>query len=118
MRVNAIGITSSIEKSERLRFVSHLFQEGCVYFPKKETDILVRQLIGFGSEKHDDLVDALVMSLEYALKKKLGKGFATIYSDGSTKFFFNTSQMTIEQKKDYYRRLKEREDRGDFLWYL
>jgi len=113
--VRAEGITTSAEKRERLTYVSHLFQEGHVFFPKKEAELLIRQLTGFGSEKHDDLVDALIISLEYALKHKFGLGGATINRDGSITIFTPFSQKTIEQKKDYYRRLEERNNRGDFL---
>ncbi len=110
--VKAEGIMTSIEKSERLASVSHLFQEGKVYFPKKGAELLIRQLTSFGSEKHDDLADALVISLEYALKNKKDIGLITTYSGKPINFFTPVSQMTIEQKKDYYIYLEDLNKRG------
>lgn len=113
--VYAEGIMTSIEKSERLTSVSHLFQEGKVFFPKKEAELLIKQLTGFGSEKHDDLSDALVISLEYALKHKFGIGGATTDINRKTNFFTPSYQMTMEQKKERYRRLEYLNNRGFFL---
>jgi hypothetical protein len=35
-------------------------KNGAVKFPRKGCEELINQLLGFGVEKHDDLVDALV----------------------------------------------------------
>jgi hypothetical protein len=45
----------------------------------------------------------------------MGIGFATTYSNGTTKFFTPWSEKTIEQKKEYYKRLDDRNARGFFL---
>ncbi len=53
----------SADKRSRLMSVSHLFESGKVLFPQKGAKDLIAQTTGFGVEKHDDLMDALVMAL-------------------------------------------------------
>jgi len=48
------------DKYARLRLASIYIKNGTVKFPKKGCEELIRQLINFGMENHDDLVDALV----------------------------------------------------------
>ncbi len=52
-----------LDKRSRLAIISHLIQEGKILFPKKGAENLIRQLTGFGIEKHDDLADALTIIL-------------------------------------------------------
>lgn len=49
------------DKSERLTLVSPLIRDGKILFPREGCEDLIRQLTGFGSEKHDDLMDALTL---------------------------------------------------------
>ena len=51
------------DKRARLLSVSHLIQNGQVLFPREGSEELVNQLLGFGTEPHDDMVDALVILL-------------------------------------------------------
>lgn len=46
------------DKRSRLALVTHLIEQGKILFPKKGTEELISQLVGFGIEKHDDLADA------------------------------------------------------------
>ncbi len=46
------------DKYARLSAVSPLVQSGKVLFPRQGAEHMIRQLTGFGSEKHDDMVDA------------------------------------------------------------
>lgn len=48
-------------KEDRLNAVSALIQLGKVLFADKGNEELVEQILGFGKEKHDDLVDATTM---------------------------------------------------------
>lgn len=57
------------DKRERLASVSPMIMQGRVLFPKEGAELLIQQLLYFGVEKHDDLVDALTMVLFIALKK-------------------------------------------------
>lgn len=62
------AIVSTHDKRARLMSVAHLFKNGRIYFPRKESKKFTTQLLGFGSERHDDLVDALVFAVSQALK--------------------------------------------------
>ncbi len=65
-RIEAIGIKIYSDKRSRLKLVSHLFEEGKVYFYKdRSSDEMIQQLVNFGVEKHDDLADAMSMGLNY-----------------------------------------------------
>ncbi len=57
----AEGATLPGSKDERLRFASTHVQNGTVRFPKKGCEDLLRQLLYFGVEKHDDLADAFAI---------------------------------------------------------
>jgi predicted phage terminase large subunit-like protein len=48
------------DKRVRLRVAARYIKLGVVKFPRTGCEQLLTQLLGFGSEKHDDLVDALV----------------------------------------------------------
>jgi predicted phage terminase large subunit-like protein len=48
------------DKRARLRVAARYIKNGTVKFPKTGCEQLITQLLGFGVEKHDDAVDALV----------------------------------------------------------
>src|SRR5271170_6882588 len=48
------------DKRSRLRVAARYIKNGTVKFPRHGCEELLNQLFGFGAEKHDDLVDALV----------------------------------------------------------
>jgi len=55
------------DKRARLRVAARYIKTGVVKFPRKGAEQLITQLLGFGSEKHDDAVDALVYLIFRAL---------------------------------------------------
>jgi len=57
----AEGFKVNSDKRSRLTSISNLVQNGTILFPHKGSEKLLRQLIGFGAEKHDDLVDSFTM---------------------------------------------------------
>lgn len=57
------------DKYARLSAVSHLVQSGKVLFPEHGAEELILQLIGFGVEKHDDLVDAFSILLSEIIEE-------------------------------------------------
>lgn len=66
--VNARGVkVGSLDKRSRLSLVSHLIKSGVILFPKTGCELLINQIVGFGVEKHDDLMDAFVILAKYAL---------------------------------------------------
>lgn len=62
------GIKVSCDKRSRLTTVTHLIQQGKILFPAKGAERLISQLLGFGVEKHDDLVDAFTIVGHQAIK--------------------------------------------------
>ena len=56
------------DKRARLLSVSHLVESGKVRFPRYGCHQLIQQLLGFGSERHDDLVDAFAILLQKVLE--------------------------------------------------
>ena len=58
MMLPATGVKVSTDKRARLRQVAVYIQNGTVLFPTKGCEDLITQLLGFGIEAHDDLVDA------------------------------------------------------------
>jgi predicted phage terminase large subunit-like protein len=64
--IEAKGVNISNDKRSRLELSSPLFQMGKVLFhnDRKSAEI-IQQIVGFGVEKHDDLVDAVSMGLNY-----------------------------------------------------
>ena len=58
------------DKRARLRVAARYIRNGTVKFPRSGCEQLLNQLFGFGSEKHDDLVDALV----YLILGVVGEG--------------------------------------------
>lgn len=62
-RYDAEGVKSVGDKFSRLSAVSFLFQSGRVLFPREGCEDLINQLLGFGTEKNDDMVDAMSLLL-------------------------------------------------------
>ncbi len=58
----ATGVpTLGVDKRNRLLAVSQYLEKGQVFFPRYGAETLISQLLGFGAEKHDDLVDAFTI---------------------------------------------------------
>jgi predicted phage terminase large subunit-like protein len=62
------GTKVSCDKRSRLTTITHLIQQGKILFPAKGAERLISQLLGFGVEKHDDLVDAFTIVGHQAIK--------------------------------------------------
>lgn len=50
-----------LDKRSRLSIVSPLIEQGKVFFPRSGAEELIDQLLNFGVEKYDDLVDAFTL---------------------------------------------------------
>ncbi len=74
--------THGQDKRARLALVSHLVQQGKVFFHTAGTQELVSQLVGFGSENHDDLADAFAIVLLQLLTMRGGGFFFGAIVDG------------------------------------
>jgi len=58
------------DKRSRLMIASQPVQEGCVFFPERGAEALITQLLGFGSERYDDLADAFSMLIIKLMEQK------------------------------------------------
>jgi GNAT superfamily N-acetyltransferase len=56
------------DKRARLDSVTYMIRSGKVLFPKEGSKELIQQLVYFGVEKHDDLVDAFTIVLHQAVE--------------------------------------------------
>jgi predicted phage terminase large subunit-like protein len=67
--INVVGVpVAGADKRSRLAATTHQIQAGNVLFPKQGIDVLRHQLLGFGSEKHDDLSDAFSLLINEITK--------------------------------------------------
>lgn len=60
---DVIGVTPTTDKRTRLSLTTSLMREGRILFPETGCEELIEQLLGFGKEKHDDLVDAFSIAI-------------------------------------------------------
>lgn len=63
--VEPIHVSDS--KADRLIGVSHYIKQGTVLFPRKGAESLMQQILGFGTEAHDDLVDATTLMISQVM---------------------------------------------------
>jgi len=70
----AVGCpTLGQDKRARLATVAPAIENGTVLFPKQGVEVLISQLIGFGTEKYNDLVDAFVIIVGKAIENNRPK---------------------------------------------
>ncbi len=60
---------SGLSKEDRLQGISYLIKNGRILFPKEGAELLIRQILRFGAEKHDDLMDAFVYAIMGVLEE-------------------------------------------------
>lgn len=60
IRAEAVPIGGQ-DKRARLNLTTHLIQQGRILFPIHGAEDLIEQLVGFGVERYDDLVDAFTL---------------------------------------------------------
>lgn len=63
------------DKRTRLSLVTTRLRSGAVLFPRSGAEHLIRQIVGFGVERHDDLTDALTMLVNCVMETRGGQGF-------------------------------------------
>ncbi len=69
--INTEGISpGGNDKRARLISISELIRSGKILFPKHGAEKLIQQLTGFEMEKHDDLVDALVILVTAIMRRE------------------------------------------------
>lgn len=71
--VPAFPMNPTTDKKARLETISVFIKDGTVMFPEKGCEKLLEQLLNFGTEEHDDLVDALVYLIMGMIKRRVFK---------------------------------------------
>ena len=70
-KINVEGIKPIGSKRERLELTTPAFDGRQIFFPYENSGMLIKELIHFGSEKHDDLADAFsLVVLEILVHRK------------------------------------------------
>lgn len=83
------------DKRARLNSITNYIMQGKVLFPRNSSDILIQQLLYFGVEKHDDLVDAFTMLIHMVIKEDrpqvilMSKAALGLYPPGETGGYFS-----------------------------
>lgn len=68
--VLAEGVPSKADKRTRLGMIASKIQNGQILFPKTGCEKLIEQIVHFGVEKHDDLMDAFVLVSQQVIRRK------------------------------------------------
>jgi len=55
------GIKTCTDKRSRLSIISHRIKNGDILFPEVGAEKLINQIVNFGNEPHDDLMDAFTL---------------------------------------------------------
>ena len=63
------GIPVSSDKHSRLMSVSNLIQNGVILFPEEGAEQIIEQIVNFGVERHDDLVDAFTLMAHQVIQE-------------------------------------------------
>lgn len=67
--IETSGVKVTSDKRSRLMSISNMIRTGKIVFPRHGTEELLRQIIGFGVERHDDLVDAFTIVGHQAIEE-------------------------------------------------
>lgn len=76
--VTAEAIKPKGDKRTRLALTSTAIKSGMIKFPREGCEDLIRELKGFGVEKHDDLADAFSLLINTTLEKHAKEGTVLI----------------------------------------
>lgn len=72
--IQAEAIKPKGDKRTRLALTSTSIKSGIIKFPRQGCEDLIRELVGFGVEKHDDLADAFSLLVNATLEKHSNEG--------------------------------------------
>lgn len=74
------SVPARTDKTTRLRLTTPLLRDGQIFFPHEGCEELIEQLLGFGKEKHDDLVDAFAILILKVIENNPGGGIVGTYN--------------------------------------
>ena len=66
------GVSPSFGKEARFRTITPMFANKMLFFPQEGAEVIIEEILGFGREIHDDLLDALVYAIMHAYESLLG----------------------------------------------
>lgn len=78
LSLNVTSIKAGADKAARLSTVAMFIKNGTVVFPRTGCEELLAELLGFGVEEHDDLVDALVYMILAITSTGMGRPQFTV----------------------------------------
>lgn len=110
------GVTPHSDKRSRLNMIADKIQRGVILFPRMGAEELITQLIGFGVEKHDDLVDALTTAVLEFIRDDRRGGTVTI---GRASDIFGDRYPGTRRRsgRDYWnRRLDDWDEATSGIW--
>lgn len=92
------------DKLSRLTITSPAIKDGTVLFPVEGCEALIRQLTGFGTEKHDDLSDAFAILILSILQRldNMTSGTVTFGSTKGTIFDPRTRMSSSRSGRNYW----------------
>ncbi len=110
------------DKHSRLMSISHMIETGHVRFPQKGCERLIQQLTGFGVERHDDLMDALVMLVLEVIKTPIRPSFYTsdelVQLKGPKRNWYAISKFNSQARPGTIQQDIEREKYGTIMGNL
>lgn len=81
----AVGL-DGLDKRSRLSLAARQMELGRIFFPKRGCEDLIRQLTGFGAERHDDLADAFSLMVNKVADRYSGRSSSPPTMGGSSIF--------------------------------
>lgn len=107
--IDVTGVKPNQDKRTRLNMIAPHIRSGVVLFPRHGCKELITQLVGFGIEKHDDLVDALTLAVNEAVREDLAApsiriGTHNLWSGGS---LYEPSRRSVRKRNYWSRRLDD-----------
>lgn len=90
------------DKRTRLALVTHIIQQGEVWFPRYGAEDLINQLTGFGIERHDDLADAFSLLLLKILEEASKPSFSVFVVPCSSPYERISRSLSMDDDDDDY----------------
>jgi len=111
VRVEGVSV-GRMDKRERLGLLVQAIRSGKILFPKegvnRQADHLIDQMTGFGTEKHDDLMDAFSLVGNKVLPKLEGRTMGVAaYNPHASKEQMTEMDMTLQDMNLFSQMLKD-----------
>lgn len=71
--ITLVEKNTSLSKESRLRVAKPMFSNKGIFFPRDGAEAIVTEITGFGKERHDDLVDAVTLSINHAMESVMNR---------------------------------------------